>query len=65
MGFEKRVLEVVKDVIGAEVGSFTCGSLFVECNIAEAIRLESALLETFRCGIILSRVGNESSFDFV
>jgi hypothetical protein len=41
------------------------GSLFVECSVAEAVRLETALLSELHCGIILSRVGDESAFDFV
>jgi hypothetical protein len=65
MGFEKVVLAEVVEVLGDVVASFTCGTLFVECSVADAVRLETALLDKFDFGIILSRVGNESSFDFV
>jgi hypothetical protein len=66
MGFEKVVLaEVAKVVKSDNKASFTCGTLFVECSVKEAVRLETALLKTLGCGIILSRVGDESSFDFV
>ena len=65
MGFEKKVLEVVEDTLGNVPASFTNGTLFVECTVPEAVKVESALLEYVDCGIILSRVGDESSFDFV
>ena len=65
MGFEKRVLNVVAKVVGEGKAAFTNGTLFVECTIPEAVRIESALLEYVDCGIILSRVGDESAYDFV
>lgn len=65
MGFEKVVLAEVLEVLGEVPASFTNGSLFVECSIADAVRLETALLEKFDFGIILSRVGDESAYDFV
>lgn len=65
MGFEKRVLEVVESTLGEKVAAFFYGTMFVDCTVAEAVKLETALLKELRCGIILSRVGNESSFDFV
>ena len=65
MGFEKRVLNVVAQVVGEGKAEFTNGSLFVECTVPEAVRIESALLEYVDCGIILSRVGDESAYDFV
>lgn len=65
MGFEKSVLTVVEDTLGNVPASFTNGTLFVECSVPEAVLLETTLLCTLKCGIILSRVGIESSFDFV
>lgn len=65
MSFEKVVLAEVANVVGSAPASFTCGTLFVECSVAEAVKLETALLKVVNCGIILSRVGDESSFDFV
>jgi len=65
MSFEKRVLSVVEKTLGSVPAAFTCGSLFVECSIAEAVRLETVLLAEKVGGIILSRVGNESAYDFV
>ena len=66
MGFEKRVLAVVEQTLGtAGSAEFVCGTLFVGCTVPEAVQLETALLNTFKAGIVLSRVGNESAFDFV
>lgn len=66
MGFEKVVLAEVSKVVKVDnKASFTCGTLFVDCSVAEAVKIETALLKIVNCGIILSRVGNESSFDFV
>jgi hypothetical protein len=65
MGFEKTVLNVVSETLGDVPAVFTCGSLFVECSVAEAVKLETSLLSKLNCGIILSRVGCESAFDFV
>jgi hypothetical protein len=65
MSFEKSVLSVVSKTLGNVPASFTCGSLFVECSVPEAVKLETALLNNVKCGIILSRVGSESSYDFV
>ena len=66
MGHEKLVLAEVAKVLKSEKqASFTCGTLFVECSVREAIKIETALLKILGCGIILSRVGDESAFDFV
>lgn len=65
MGFEKKVLAVVEKTLGAVPASFTCGSLFVECSVREAIRLETELICEMKCGIIISRVGSETAYDFV
>ena len=66
MGFEKVVLAEVANVLNADdKASFTNGTLFVECSIAEAVKIETALIESLRCGIIFSRVGNESAYDFI
>lgn len=66
MSFEKCVLVAVAKVLKSDnKASFTNGSLFVECSVKEAVKIETALLKILSCGIILSRVGDESSFDFV
>lgn len=66
MGFEKVVLAEVANVLKSDnKASFTNGTLFVECSIAEAVKIETALIENLRCAIIFSRVGDESSYDFI
>ena len=66
MGFEKVVLaEVAKVMKSEKTAEFTNGTLFVFCSVPEAVKIETALLKIVNCGIILSRVGDESSFDFV
>jgi hypothetical protein len=66
MGFEKVVLAEVAKVVKADnKASFTNGTLFVECSVPEAVKIETALLKIVNCGIILSRVGDESAYDFV
>ena len=67
MGFDTKVLDEVATVLGRErAASFTNGTMFVDCTVSEAVKIETALLENVvTCGIILSRVGDESAFDFV
>jgi aminopeptidase-like protein len=65
MSFEKTVLVEVAKIVADKKASFTNGTLFVECSIAEAVKIETALLKNVKCGIILSRVGDESAYDFV
>jgi len=66
MGFEKVVLNEVAKVLKSDsAASFTCVTLFVECSVAEAVKIETALLKKFQCGIVLSRIGDETAFDFV
>ena len=64
MSFESSVLSVVSNEMDTNAEFFN-GTLFVECTPREAVRLETILLETLDCGIILSRVDNEAVFDFV
>lgn len=66
MGFEKRVLDVVAEVLKSDnSAAFTCGTLFVECTAKEAAKVETALLEATACGVVVSGVGTEFAFDFV
>lgn len=67
MGFETKVLAEVATVLERERAAyFYNGTMFVDCTVAEAVKIETALLENVvNCGIILSRVGDESAFDFV
>jgi len=66
MGFEKRVLDKVADVLGdAKSAEFTCGTLFVDCSATEAAKIETMLIELTRGGIIVSKTPAEFAFDFV
>lgn len=66
MGFEKKVLAVVEQTLGDVDAGFYNGTLFVFCEVAQAVKLETALIKEMKCGIILSRTSpNESAFDFV
>lgn len=66
MGFETKVLNVVDEVLGGQVfAKFEYGTLFVECTPRQAAKLESALIESFVCGVIVSAIEEEFAFDFV
>lgn len=66
MSFETNVLSHVAAALGADTkAEFTHGTLFVECSVADAVKLETALLSKLKCGIVFSRVGSESAYDFV
>ena len=41
------------------------GTLFVECTARDAAKIETALIEKLKCGVIVSKVGPEFAFDFV
>ena len=64
--FETKVLSEVKKLTGPVTkAQFTNGTLFVECSASTATALETRFLEAFQCGVIVSKVGQEYSFDFV
>jgi hypothetical protein len=63
--FERCVERVVVETLGPVPFGFVNGTLFVTCPVPQAVALETALLESVGAGIILSRVGDESSFDFI
>ncbi len=67
MAFEKKVLAVVSQVMAAKsfAAEFVNGTLFVQCEVADAVKIETALLKALPCGIILSRIDGESAYDFV
>jgi len=67
MSFEKRVLSVVSKVLKQDdTASFAYGTLFVpEITAKEAAKIETALIEEFRCGVIVTPCANEFAFDFV
>ena len=64
--FETKVLEVLARVAGPEdTAEWVEGTLFVECGPTAAALYESEFIKAFRCGVIVSKVGPEFSFDFV
>lgn len=67
MGFEKKVLDVVAKVVKQDdTANFAYGTLFVPGITAkQAAKIETKLIEAFKCGIIVSKVAEEFSFDFV
>jgi len=66
MGFEKRVLHKVADVVGNDrSASFTSGTLFVECTAGEAAKIETMLNDLTQGGVIVSKTPAEFAFDFV
>ena len=65
--FEEKIVALANVVFPNGVNiEFTNGTLFAEgCDVADAVRMETATLALFPVGIILSRFGNTSAFDFV
>ena len=49
----------------AKTAQMYAGTLFVRCNAYSAAKIETALIEKLNCGVIVSKVGPEYSFDFV
>lgn len=49
----------------ASTATMYAGSLFVTCNSTEAAAIKTALKEKLKCGVIMSKVGPEYSFDFM
>ena len=55
--------EAIKQITDAEA-VFYAGSLFVTCDSRTAAKIETALIEQLKCGVIVSKVGPEFAFDF-
>lgn len=67
MSFEKKALTIVQSIIAKNTSSFFNGTLFVEeISSNQAAKIETALIENFKCGIIVSKQSIAGfSFDFV
>jgi len=61
--FEMTAENAAKAVCGASM-QFYAGTLFVKCNSIEAARIETALIEALKCGVIVGKVGPEFCYDF-
>lgn len=67
MSFEKKVLAIVGKVLKQDdTANFCYGTLFVpEITAKQAAKIETNLIEALKCGIIVSKAGNEFCFDFI
>lgn len=66
MSFEKAVLSVVAKVVEQDdTAAFCYGTLFVPCTPKEAAKIETSLINRFKCGIIVSKTPSEFAFDFI
>ena len=63
----EAAVKSVTDMTGTlfDASQIYAGTLFVECNASNAAKIETALIEKLKCGVIVSKVGPEFSFDFV
>lgn len=67
--FTATVLDTVHQALLNEAVARTatvyCGTLFVVCNAYAAAKLKTALKDALQCGVRVSKVGPEYTFDFV
>jgi hypothetical protein len=62
--FEAAATEVITENFGIDA-DFYAGTLFTVCSSAVAARIQTLLIERMKCGVIVSKVGPETAFDFV
>lgn len=63
--FETTVTRLAETIVPSTNIEFFNGTMFVDCTVREAIRLESALVDN-GISVIISRVGNDTTaYDFV
>ena len=67
--FDFLVIDIVQSALdNQDVIASACmyfGSLFVTCNGHSAQKIRSALKDRLGCGVTLSKIGPEYSFDFI
>jgi len=67
--FAGKVLTACQLALGEvdlpDVATMYAGTLFVECSGRTAAKIETALIDELKCGVRVSKVGNEYAFDFV
>jgi hypothetical protein len=63
IAFESCALDVVYENFTKDV-VFYAGSMFVTCDAYMAAKIETALIKALNCGVIVSKVGPEYSYDF-
>ena len=63
--FETTVTRLAETIVPLTNIEFFNGTMFVDCSVREAIRLESALVAN-GISVIISRVGSDTTaYDFV
>lgn len=63
--FENTVTRLAETIVPSSNIEFFNGTMFVECSVPEAIRLESSLVDN-GISVIISRVGSDTTaYDFV
>ncbi len=63
--FETTVTRFAETIVPSSNIKFFNGTMFVDCSVREAIRLESALVDS-GISVIISRVGSDTTaYDFV
>lgn len=63
--FAAKATTAAATVVDQEDIQFYGGSMFVVCDSKQAAKIETALIEAMKCGVIVSKVGQEFAFDFV
>ena len=62
--FAAAATEAAATVVDSEDVNFYGGSMFVFCDSKQAAKIETALIEALKCGVIVSKIGPEYGFDF-
>lgn len=63
--FENTVTRLTQTIVPATSIEFFEGSMFVNCSVREAIKIESALVDN-GISVIISRIGSDTTaYDFV
>lgn len=63
--FEVEAFAAAETVVDARCIEFYAGTMFVKCVAQSAAKIETALIEAMKCGVVVSKVGPEYCFDFV
>ncbi len=61
----EAVYEALENSEVAKTAQMYAGTLFVKCNAYSAAKIETALIKHLECGVRVSKVGPEYTFDFV
>lgn len=65
MSFESKVLTLVAEILkDKDAATIFNGTLFVDCTPISASVIETALINQFKCGVIVTPCHDEFAFDF-